>query len=44
MKKRKALISVSRKEGVVEFARELQGLGFEIILDMKKLEYIKLRL
>jgi len=31
MKKRKALISVSRKEGVVEFARELQGLGFEII-------------
>jgi len=31
VQKRKALISVSRKEGVVELAKELKELGFEII-------------
>lgn len=31
MGKKRALISVSDKQGVVEFARELVGLGFEII-------------
>ncbi|MGB4687176.1 MAG: bifunctional phosphoribosylaminoimidazolecarboxamide formyltransferase/IMP cyclohydrolase, partial [Coprothermobacter proteolyticus] len=31
VQKRKALISVSRKEGVVELAKDLEELGFEII-------------
>jgi len=31
VQKRKALISVSRKEGVVELAKELKEFGFEII-------------
>ena len=31
MKVKRALISVSDKTGIVEFARELSGLGVEII-------------